>query len=67
MLGELCRDVQLRYIQMRATNVRINMRTILGAIGINVFIVPASPAPPLVLLLLAAVVALARRDQLLIF
>ena len=35
MLGELCVDVQLRYIQMRAANVRINMRTILRAIGIN--------------------------------
>jgi hypothetical protein len=35
MLGELCGDVQLRYIPMRATNVQINMRTILGAIGIN--------------------------------
>src|SRR5271165_7018755 len=34
-VSELCEDVQLRYIQMRATNVRVNMRTILGAIGIN--------------------------------
>jgi MYXO-CTERM domain-containing protein len=39
----------------------------LGAIVINVFVVPASPAPPLVLLLLAAAVAWARRHQLRIF
>jgi MYXO-CTERM domain-containing protein len=41
--------------------------TMLGAIVINVFVVPASPAPPLVLLLLAAAVAWARRHQLRIF
>ena len=41
--------------------------TMLGAIVINVFVVPASPVPPLVLLLLAATVAWARRDQLRIF
>ena len=35
MLGELCGDVQLRYIQMRAPNARVDMRTILGAISIN--------------------------------
>src|SRR5712672_412072 len=38
--------------------------TMIGAIIVNVFIVPASPVPPLVLLLLAAAVAWARRDQL---
>ena len=41
--------------------------TMLGAIVINVFVVPASPVPPLVLLLLAAAVAWARRHQLRIF
>ena len=41
--------------------------TMLGAIVINVFVVPASPMPPLVLLLLAAAVAWARRDQIRIF
>ena len=41
--------------------------TMLGAIVINVFVVPASPIPPLVLLLLAAAVAWARRDQIRIF
>jgi MYXO-CTERM domain-containing protein len=39
--------------------------TMIGAIIVNVFIVPASPVPPLVLLLLAAAVAWARRHQLL--
>ena len=38
--------------------------TMLGAIVINVFVVPASPVPPLVLLLLAAAVVWARRHQL---
>jgi putative oxidoreductase len=38
--------------------------TMIGAIVVNVFIVPASPVAPLVLLLLAATVAWARRDQL---
>src|ERR1700686_5437700 len=38
--------------------------TMIGAIVINVFVVPASPVAPLVLLLLAAAVAWARRDQL---
>ena len=41
--------------------------TMIGAIFVNVFVVPASPVAPLVLLLLAAVVAWARRDQLGIF
>jgi uncharacterized membrane protein YphA (DoxX/SURF4 family) len=41
--------------------------TMVGAIVVNVFVVPATPAPPLVLLLLAAVVAWARRHQLRIF
>jgi len=41
--------------------------TMLGAIVINVFVVPASPVPPLVLLILAAAVAWARRHQLRIF
>ena len=41
--------------------------TMLGAIVVNVFVVPASPVPPLVLLLLAAAVAWARRHQLRIF
>ena len=41
--------------------------TMLGAIVTNVFIVPASPVPPLVLLLLAAAVAWARRHQLRMF
>ena len=41
--------------------------TMIGAIIVNVFVVPASPVPPLVLLLLAATVALARRDQIRIF
>ena len=41
--------------------------TMLGAIIINVFVVPASPVPPLVLLLLAAAVAWARRHRLRIF
>jgi hypothetical protein len=41
--------------------------TMLGAIVINVFVVPASPVPPLVLLLLAAAVVWARRHQLRIF
>jgi hypothetical protein len=35
--------------------------TMLGAIIVNVFVVPASPVPPLVLLLLAATVLWARR------
>src|SRR5258706_3273800 len=38
--------------------------TMIGAIVVNVFIVPASPVAPLVLLLLAATVAWARRHQL---
>ena len=38
--------------------------TMIGAIVVNMFVVPASPVPPLVLLLLAAVVAWARRHQL---
>jgi len=38
--------------------------TMIGAIVVNVFVVPASPVAPLVLLLLAAAVAWARRDQL---
>src|SRR5258706_10934651 len=41
--------------------------TMIGAIIVNVFIVPDSPVAPLVLLLLAAAVAWARRDQLRIF
>jgi putative oxidoreductase len=41
--------------------------TMIGAIVVNVFVVPASPVAPLVLLLLAATVAWARRDQLPIF
>ena len=41
--------------------------TMLGAIVTNLFVVPASPVPPLVLLLLAAAVAWARRHQLRIF
>jgi putative oxidoreductase len=41
--------------------------TMIGAIIVNLFIVPASPVPPLVLLLLAAAVAWARRDQIRIF
>jgi MYXO-CTERM domain-containing protein len=38
--------------------------TMIGAIIVNVFMVPASPVPPLVLLLLAGAVAWARRKQL---
>jgi putative oxidoreductase len=38
--------------------------TMLGAIVTNLFVVPASPVPPLVLLLAAAAVAWARRHQL---
>jgi len=38
--------------------------TMLGAIVVNLFVVPASPLPPLVLLLLAAAVAWTRRHQL---
>ena len=38
--------------------------TMLGAIVINLFVVPASPVAPLLLLLGAAAVAWARRDQL---
>ena len=41
--------------------------TMIGAIVVNVFVVPASPVAPLVLLLLAATVAWARRNQLRIF
>ena len=41
--------------------------TMIGAIVVNVFVVPASPVAPVVLLLLAAAVAWARRDQLRIF
>ena len=41
--------------------------TMIGAIVVNVFVVPASPVAPLVLLLLAAAVAWARRHQLRIF
>ena len=41
--------------------------TMLGAIVINLFVVPASPVVPLLLLLGAAAVAWARRDQLRIF
>lgn len=41
--------------------------TMLGAIVTNLFIVPASPVMPLVLLLGAAAVAWARRDQLRMF
>jgi len=41
--------------------------TMIGAIIVNVFIVPASPVPPLVLLLLAAAVVWARRDQIRVF
>jgi putative oxidoreductase len=38
--------------------------TMIGAIVVNMFVVPASPVAPLVLLLLAAAVAWVRRDQL---
>jgi hypothetical protein len=38
--------------------------TMLGAIAINLFVVPASPVAPLVLLLAAAAVAWVRRHQL---
>ena len=38
--------------------------TMLGAIVTNVFVVPASPVAPFLLLLAAAAVAWARRDQL---
>jgi putative oxidoreductase len=38
--------------------------TMIGAVIVDVFVVPASPVAPLVLLLLAAAVAWARRDQL---
>src|SRR5882672_48297 len=38
--------------------------TMIGAIVVNVFMVPASPVAPLVLLLLATTVAWARRRQL---
>jgi len=41
--------------------------TMIGALVVNVFVVPASPVAPLVLLLLAAAVAWTRRDQLRIF
>jgi putative oxidoreductase len=41
--------------------------TMIGAIVVNVFVVPASPVAPLALLLLAATVAWARREQLRIF
>jgi putative oxidoreductase len=41
--------------------------TMIGAIVVNVFVVPASPVAPLALLLLAAAVAWARRDQLRVF
>ena len=41
--------------------------TMIGAIIVNVFVVPASPVAPLVLLLLAVAVAWARRDQLRLF
>ena len=41
--------------------------TMIGAIVVNVFVVPASPVAPLVLLLLATAVAWARRRQLRIF
>jgi putative oxidoreductase len=41
--------------------------TMIGAIIVNLLVVPASPVAPLVLLLLAAAVAWARRDQLRIF
>src|SRR5258706_5617395 len=38
--------------------------TMIGAIVVNVLVVPASPVAPVVLLLLAAAVAWVRRDQL---
>ena len=38
--------------------------TMLGAIVVNLFVVPASPVAPLLLLVAAAAVAWARRDQL---
>jgi putative oxidoreductase len=38
--------------------------TMIGAIVVNVFVVPASPVMPLLLLIGAAAVAWARRDQL---
>ena len=38
--------------------------TMLGAIVVNLFVVPASPVAPLLLLTAAAAVAWARRDQL---
>ena len=41
--------------------------TMIGAIVVNVFVVPAPPAAPLVLLLLAATIVWARRNQLRIF
>jgi putative oxidoreductase len=41
--------------------------TMLGAIVTNVFVVPASPVMPLLLLLGASAVAWARRDQLRVF
>ena len=41
--------------------------TMIGAIIVNLLVVPASPVAPVVLLLLAAAVAWARRDQLRIF
>ena len=41
--------------------------TMIGAIIVNLLVVPASPVAPVVLLLLAAAVAWARRSQLRIF
>jgi uncharacterized membrane protein YphA (DoxX/SURF4 family) len=41
--------------------------TMLGAIVVNLFVVPASPVAPLLLLLAAAAVAWARRHQLPMF
>jgi len=38
--------------------------TMLGAIVVNLFVVPASPVAPILLLIAAAAVAWARRDQL---
>jgi len=38
--------------------------TMLGALVVNLFVVPASPVAPLLLLTAAAAVAWARRDQL---
>jgi uncharacterized membrane protein YphA (DoxX/SURF4 family) len=59
---ELTAGIALRVPSAAIFGAMLLIPTMIGAIIVNVFIVPASPVPPLVLLLLAAAVAWARNN-----